>query len=151
MEDLLASDLALLWVACSSTLGDSDRGSALLTALREREVPTRVLSERDFAPLALTESPQGILAVVGIPSVRLEDIDLNSAPAVVLMLDAVQDPGNFGTLTRSAEALGAACVVALGGTVDPWNPKAVRSAAGSSLRLPVVQSDWTAASEYLRD
>jgi TrmH family RNA methyltransferase len=66
------------------------------------------------------------------------------------MLDAVQDPGNFGTLVRSAEALGAAGVIALPGTVDPWNPKAVRAAVGSTFRLPVVGSSWETAAEWLR-
>jgi hypothetical protein len=69
----------------------------------------------------------------------------------VLVLDAVQDPGNFGTMVRTAEALGAAGVLALPGTVDPWNAKAVRSAMGSSFRLPIVQADWDTAGPWLRD
>jgi RNA methyltransferase, TrmH family len=63
----------------------------------------------------------------------------------VLLLDAVQDPGNLGTLVRTAEALGVAAVVALPGTVDPWNAKAVRSAAGSLFRVPVLPATWKEA------
>ena len=66
------------------------------------------------------------------------------------MLDAVQDPGNFGTLVRTAEALGAAGVVALPGTVDPWNPKSIRAAVGSSFRLPIVSAGWAEAARWLR-
>jgi TrmH family RNA methyltransferase len=69
----------------------------------------------------------------------------------VLVLDAVQDPGNFGALVRSAEALGAAAVVALPGTVDPWNPKSVRAAAGSSFRLPIVPLSWSEALAGFRE
>ena len=59
----------------------------------------------------------------------------------MLVLDALQDPGNVGTLVRSAEALGARGVVALRGTADPWGPKAVRAAAGAAFRLPIVEAD----------
>ena len=67
------------------------------------------------------------------------------------MLDAVQDPGNFGTLARTAEALGAAGLVALPGTVDPWNPKSVRAAMGSTFRLPVVEAGWDALAPWLAE
>jgi TrmH family RNA methyltransferase len=68
---------------------------------------------------------------------------------VVLVLDAVQDPGNLGTLARTAEALGAVGLVALPGTVDPWNPKSVRAAMGSTFRLPVVECGWDALAPWL--
>lgn len=70
--------------------------------------------------------------------------------ATVLVLDGVQDPGNFGTMLRTADALGAAFVACLPGTVDPWNPKAVRAAAGSSFRQPAVQIDPEPLAEWLR-
>jgi TrmH family RNA methyltransferase len=73
------------------------------------------------------------------------------ATAVILVMDAVQDPGNFGTLVRTAEALGAAGVVALPGTVDPWNPKTVRAAMGSSFRLPIVEAGWDELEPWLRE
>jgi TrmH family RNA methyltransferase len=91
-----------------------------------------------------------VLAVAEIPRAGLDSISLAQEPAVVLVLDAVQDPGNFGTLVRTAEALGAAGVVVLPGTVDPWNPKSVRAAMGSSFRLPVVEADWDALEPWLR-
>jgi len=68
----------------------------------------------------------------------------------LLVLDAVQDPGNFGTLVRTAEAMGMAGILALRGTVDPWNPKAVRAAAGSTFRVPIFQGSWEDARPRLR-
>jgi TrmH family RNA methyltransferase len=79
----------------------------------------------------------------------MESLDTDGEPAVVLIADAVQDPGNFGTLVRTVEALGARGVVSLPGTVDAWNPKAVRAAVGSSFRIPIVYAGWEAVAPWL--
>lgn len=118
--------------------------------MENREIERRVLPDRDFDALSATETPQGVLAVSIIPRYSLEEIRTEQARSVVLVLDAVQDPGNFGTLVRSAEALGARAVVALPGTVDPWNPKSVRAAAGSSFRLPILELTEAEAVDGLR-
>jgi RNA methyltransferase, TrmH family len=150
VEDLLASRLEVRWVLSASSLEDNPRGRALLDAVDSRGIPLRRLPDAEFQPLAATDAPQGVIAVADIPARSIDDLDLSRAPAVVLVLDAVQDPGNFGTLVRSAEALGAAGVVALKGCVDAWNPKVVRAAAGSSFRLPVVPLSWSRAAGELR-
>ncbi|MBW3573216.1 MAG: RNA methyltransferase [Gemmatimonadetes bacterium] len=149
VEDLAASALPLHLAAAVSTLGDTPRGRALLEVLARKGVPVHEAGERELAELADTETPQGILAVARIPSAGLDDLAVDADPAVILVLDAVQDPGNFGTLARTAEALGAAGVVALPGTVDAWNPKAVRAAMGSTFRLPVASVDWDALAPWL--
>jgi TrmH family RNA methyltransferase len=151
VEDLLASSLRVRWVLASSSLEDSERGTELTAEVERRGIPLRVVPERDFARHAGTESPQGVLAVAEIPRWSPADIrGMAGFPDVVLVLDAVQDPGNFGTLVRSAEALGAAGVLALPGTVDPWNPKAIRAAVGSSFRMPILSLPWSEAGEWLR-
>lgn len=151
VEDLLASPLRVEWAAVASSLEDSVRGRALLSGLEQRAQRVRRLSDEEFALHAGTESPQGVLAVAAIPGWELADLLRSEVePAVVLVLDAVQDPGNFGTLVRSAEALGAAGVIALPGTVDAWNAKAIRAAVGSSFRLPLVATGWREAVEWLR-
>lgn len=147
VEDLLASPLPLHWALVASTLGDSERGAALRDELERRAVPVRVVDEREFARLAATETPQGVLVVAGIPGAALSGLEGSDT---VLVLDSVQDPGNFGTLVRTAEALGVGGVIALPGTVDAWNPKAVRAAVGSSFRQPVVYTGWGEAREWLR-
>jgi RNA methyltransferase, TrmH family len=148
-EDLAASALPVRFALAASTLGDGPRGRALLDVLAKKGVTVHETTERELAALADTETPQGILAVAPIPSAGLDRLRVDAEPAVVVVLDAVQDPGNFGTLARTAEALGAVGLVALPGTVDPWNPKSVRAAMGSTFRLPVVPADWEALSPWL--
>lgn len=150
VEDLVASPLAVRFAVAASTLGDTPRGRGLVSAMEARGIAVHEVEERAFRDWADTETPQGVLAVAEIPRAGLAAIPLDGDPAVVLVLDAVQDPGNFGTLVRTAEALGAAGVAALPGTVDPWNPKSVRAAMGSSFRLPVVEADWDALEPWLR-
>jgi TrmH family RNA methyltransferase len=150
VEDLVASPLAIRFAAAASSLGDTPRGQVLMDLLESHGVAVRETPERELAELADTETPQGILAVAEIPRAGLDALRMDDDPAVLLVLDAVQDPGNFGTLARTAEALGAAGLVALPGTVDPWNPKSVRAAMGSTFRLPVVEADWDALAPWLR-
>src|SRR5690606_5677107 len=149
VEDLLASRLRVDLVVAASSVGDTARGAVLLEAAAERSLPIRLLPDDAFQKLALTEQAQGVLAVAGIPPADWSALDPAGSDAVVRLLDAVRDPGSLGTLARTAEALGAAALITLQGTVDPWNPKAVRAAAGSLFRLPVLGSDWEQASEEL--
>lgn len=149
VEDLLASRLGVRLLAWSSSLEDTDRGRDLLAAAGRRGVALHELSEAELAGYAGTETPQGVLAVADAPRWTLEELYSPALPAVLLVLDAVQDPGNFGTLVRTAEALGASGVLALPGTVDAWNPKAVRAAMGSSFRLPIVAAGWPEAAPWL--
>jgi RNA methyltransferase, TrmH family len=149
VEDLAASPLGIRFAVASSSLEDSPRGAALRALLDRRGVPVRETDDRTLRELAGTDAPQGILAVAEIPRWTLQDLSPGPDPAVLLVLDAIQDPGNLGTLVRTAEALGAAGVVSLPGTVDAWNPKSVRAAMGSSFRLPVVESRWDELDPWL--
>jgi len=151
VEDLVASSLALHFAVAASTVEDNERGRALLDILRRRGVTVHEVGGGALRDFADTDTPQGLLVVAEIPKRGLESIVADRDPTVVLVLDAVQDPGNFGSLVRTAEALGAAGVVALPGTVDAWNPKVVRGAMGSSFRLPVVEADWAALAPWLRE
>lgn len=122
-------------------LSDAPRGAALLQALDAAHVEVAEVGPLELASAAETESPQGVLALAEIPAGRLSV--LTPPPgARVVVLDAVQDPGNAGTIVRTAAALGAAAVVALPGTVDVWNAKVVRSAMGASFHVPTIRSDW---------
>ncbi|HEX6749616.1 MAG TPA: RNA methyltransferase [Longimicrobium sp.] len=149
VEDLAASPLPVRFAVASSSLEDTPRGAALRRMLAAQGVALRDTGDRELRALAGTEHPQGIVAVAEIPRFGLDALRMGAEPAVVLMMDAVQDPGNFGTLVRTAEALGAVGVIALPGTVDAWNPKSVRAAMGSSFRLPVVPAGWDEAVPWL--
>jgi RNA methyltransferase, TrmH family len=148
VEDLLASGVVPRLAIVSTSLEDTPRGAAVAAALRSR-VRTETLAAHELARLAGTETPQGVVVVAEIPRHDLDSVEI-AGRALVVLLDAVQDPGNFGTIVRSADAFGAALVCALPGTVDPWNPKAVRAAAGASLRVPVVEAAADTALPFLR-
>jgi len=106
-----------------------------------------VLSRDVFASALDTASPQGIAALVRIP--ELVAMDFAKAAGVVLVVEALQDPGNLGTLLRSAEAFGVGQVFVTPDTVSRWNPKAVRASAGSVFRVPVVRAPLAQVKEFL--
>jgi TrmH family RNA methyltransferase len=95
------------------------------------EVPDRVL-----ATVATTETSPRAIALVRPPEFTPERVFQH--PALVLLLDGIQDPGNAGTLLRTAEAFSATGAVFLPGSVSRWNPKVLRAASGSAFRLPVI-------------
>lgn len=137
VEELLVSSIPVRLAVVSSTLEDSERGRALHERL-EALAPTRAVSPAELQRLAAAETAQGVLVAAETPRTSLEALR-PGARATLLVLDAVQDPGNVGTLVRTADALDALGVVTLPGTADPWNPKVVRAAAGSLFRRPPVE------------
>lgn len=102
-----------------------------------------------FARIANTDSPQGILAVARRPRWEVHDL-FRQEPALLLIVDRLQDPGNLGTVIRSAAASGAGGVALLPGTVDATSPKALRAAMGAYFRLPVVQAGIAELSTMVR-
>ncbi len=122
----------------------SEEGKALCARLAAEPVSDSVM-----ARMSDTKTPQGILAVVRQKKWRLED--LTAAPAPLLVLEHVQDPGNVGTLFRTAEAAGAAGILMDAETADPWQPKVVRGTMGAIFRLPfAVSEDLPAALRELK-
>ena len=100
------------------------------------EVPQFDLAEALFDRLSQTEHGREQIAVATMTPWSLET--LLSRPGPIVALDQLQDPGNLGTIIRSADGLGAAGILLLKGTADPYGPKVVRAAAGSLMRTPVV-------------
>jgi RNA methyltransferase, TrmH family len=111
-----------------------------------REVPRVVprgvevlrLTEDVFGSVVETQSPQGVAALLVPPVRALEDVVGGSGTSLILIAAGLQDPGNLGTLVRSAEAFGASGVLTTPGTVSAWNQKALRASVGSVFRVPVV-------------
>jgi TrmH family RNA methyltransferase len=100
-------------------------------------VETLLLPHDVFDSAVATESPQGVAALVRVKEHALEDV-LRAPEPLVVVVAGVQDPGNLGTIVRSAEAFGAHGVLLAEKTVSVFHPKAVRASAGSLFRVPVV-------------
>ncbi len=135
VEEALAAGVSVRGVVVSPDLSATARGAALLERLASHAVPVEDVSSRELARLADTDTPQGILAVVDPPTWAVAQI-VPDPKHPVLVLDGVQDPGNVGTLLRTAFALGSPGAILLPGTADPWNPKVLRGAMGATFRLP---------------
>lgn len=140
VEEALAAELPLRGAAISPALEATTRGRALKSALERRAVRIEPMSESELAALADTEHSQGVVAVVEPRLWTMADIQVGPGRPV-LVLDAVQDPGNVGTILRSALGLGAAGVIALKGTAELTSPKVVRGSMGALFRLPAVAGD----------
>ena len=109
---------------------------------------------RELLDSALTtETPQPVAALVETPDWTWAHLlgDRKETAPLIVVLAGLQDPGNLGTIIRSAEAFGADGVLCLEGTVSEWNPKAVRASAGSVFRMPVLQAVEKEAIERLRE
>ncbi len=150
VEELLQSGHTVKLFVTAPALAETERGRLLLRAIRESGRDHSQVSEDELERLADTASPQAVVAVAQKRRSRLGEFEPGDRAAVVVF-DRLADPGNLGTLLRTAYALGADWAVALPGTVDPWNPKAARASAGALFRLPVSQEPWPEALAWLRD
>jgi TrmH family RNA methyltransferase len=120
---------------------DAPNLDAVLEAAARRGVKVERAPRRVFAELADTDTPSGVLAVAEWRPLPLAELRVEPR-ATLLVLDAVQDPGNVGGMIRTAYALGAAATVALDGTADPGAHKVLRAAMGAAFRHPVVEAHW---------
>ncbi len=149
MEEALAAGLPFQGALVAPDLARTARGVELVAELERHAIPVEEIGARTFAQLAETETPQGIMAV--IEPRRWAVAEFAPRPeAVALVIDGVQDPGNVGTLIRTAHALGAAGTVVLRGTADPTSPKALRAAMGATFRHLVVSLDDAAFIAWAR-
>jgi len=150
VEELLACDWIVQFVVIAPSLSATPRGRDLLDAIGKSSWTIAEVPDSELERLADTEAPQGVMALVQRRQRRLAEFEPGPA-ASLLVFDRVADPGNLGTLLRTAHALGVEWAVALPGTVDPWNPKAVRASAGSLFRLPVSEEPWPEVRTWLRE
>jgi TrmH family RNA methyltransferase len=130
-------------LAVESAYVDASTDSAAVTAAVDRldraGVGVFEVADGVLARLGGAVTPQGIAAVVGLPATSVEEVlGAEEAAGLVVVLAGVADPGNAGTLVRTAEAAGAGAVVFAGEAADPFSPKVVRSSAGSVFRVPIA-------------
>jgi TrmH family RNA methyltransferase len=127
-----------------------DRAERLLPQIGA-QVETLLLPDKLFDSLVPSESPQGVAALVRLKTFSLDDLIERSHVGPIIALASLQDPGNLGTILRSAEAFGSAGLILGEGTVSIYNSKVVRGSAGSVFRLPVIHAHEKSASEKLKD
>ena len=120
---------------CEPLLAGAD-ARAVLDGLRDRGVPVQPVNETVLEKLAFGSRAEGVVGVVRIPSLDLENLNLPANPLVVI-LDAVEKPGNLGAVFRSADGAGADAVILADVRTDPFNPNAIRASAGTIFSVPV--------------
>jgi len=148
VEELLRSGLAVRGALVTPQLTDAPRGETLRRLLDSSGVEVVEISDKDFGSAAETESPQGVLAIGAIPMRTLDTLE-TALGCRFLLLDGIQDPGNAGTIVRTAAALGATATVALPGTVDLWNPKVIRSSMGAQFQHPALHAGIEETFDFL--
>jgi len=141
VEEAIRSGLRLSAVFFSESA--RERAHRLLPQL-STHTETLLLPDAVFASAVPTETPQGVAALARVKSFTLEDVFV-SDPALLVITAGLQDPGNLGTIARSAEAFAATGLLLGEGTVSPWNWKAVRACAGSLFRLPTAKIELATA------
>src|ERR671921_304341 len=139
VEEALATGTIVRGAAVSPALEATTRGQTLKATLVSRGIKVEEVDDAQLDALTDTEHPQGVTAVIEPRKWSLADLRLMPG-MTALVLDAVQDPGNVGTMLRTALGLGAAGVVALKGTADLTNPKVIRGGMGATFRLPSVSA-----------
>ena len=120
------------------TVPARSRHHDLVAAMAAAGIPVHLVSGEVMDELAQTVTPQGLLAVCGFVDVPLAEVTARGRPQLVALLANVRDPGNAGTVLRTADAAGAHAVVFADASVDPYNGKCVRASAGSLFHLPVA-------------
>ena len=137
VEEALGAGWPFRFVLYSDEL--SPRGGELLKKLEDRKIDVEKVDGKLLESLSETETSQGILAVL---AEREHELPMPNAPDFLLILDSIRDPGNLGTLLRSAEAAGVQGVLLSPETADPFSPKVLRAGMGAHFRLPIKAMSW---------
>ncbi len=114
-----------------------ERGMSIVKAFQARDTKVEVVSENVMRAISDTQHPQGILAVF-----EMHSIPLPERQNFILILDQIREPGNLGTILRSAAVAGVQAVFLSPGTVDPFSPKVIRAGMGAHFTLPVHPANW---------
>lgn len=144
VEEAVNSNWGFKFVLYDDSL--SERGRSQVESLRSRGVDVEMVSESLLKSMSETEAPQGILAVLNNSRLPIPD-SLN----FILIPDQIRDPGNLGTLLRTASATGVQAAVLSPETTDAFAPKVVRSGMGAHFRLPIHSMGWEEIRKQTKD
>jgi RNA methyltransferase, TrmH family len=148
LEEAIRSGLRFRAVFFSESA--APRAEKLLSQLGA-QVETLLLPDKLFSSAVPSDAPQGVAALARSKEISLEDVLAKSQAGPLLAIAGVQDPGNLGTILRSAEAFGVGGVLLGEGTVSPYNPKVVRASAGSVFRLPLARAKLSESLGWMKD
>jgi TrmH family RNA methyltransferase len=135
--------------SCASRSLAGPDARAALDRLRAGTAPVHATNEAAFARLAFGERAEGLLAVIRTPSTGLDSLDL-PPDALVIVLEAVEKPGNIGAVVRSADGAGVSAVLAASPRTDPFNPNAIRASAGTVFTVPLAAAPTAEVLAWLR-
>ena len=137
------------YVFINETFEDKEEHRKILNILDERNIKVFKTTNKIFKELIDTENTQGILGVVKFKDRKIEH-NIKSNDEFVLILDRIQDPGNMGTIIRTADAAGVDAIIALKGCVDIYNPKVIRSTMGSIFDMNIIHCTQEECLEELK-
>ncbi|MBV6395907.1 MAG: 23S rRNA (uridine(2479)-2'-O)-methyltransferase [Anaerolineales bacterium] len=137
VEEAVNTSWPIRFVLYDETL--SQRGRSQVESLKSRGIEVEEVTPELMKSFSETDSPQGILAVLELASLPIPD-----SPTFLLIPDQIRDPGNLGSLIRSANAAGVDAVLIPPETTDPFAPKAVRAGMGAHFRMPIHSMSWDA-------
>ena len=126
------------------TAGLAERGKAILEGFAAQGAPVEEVAEHVMRAASDTQTPQGILAALSMHWLPLPD-----APRLTFIPDSIRDPGNLGSMLRTAAAAGVEAVLLPPGSVDVYAPKVARAAMGAHFRLPIASLSWDEIAVYL--
>jgi RNA methyltransferase, TrmH family len=133
---------------CEPLLAGEDARAAL-DALAARDIPTTSTTEAAFGKIAFGDRADGLIAVIRIPPMRLDDLALRDAPLVVV-IEGVEKPGNLGAVLRSADGAGVDALIAASPRTDLMNPNAIRASAGTIFSVPIAAAPTADVIEWVR-
>jgi TrmH family RNA methyltransferase len=141
VEEAVISNWGFQFALYSDSL--NERGINLVKTLQDKKVEVEKVESGLLQSLSETETPQGILAVI-----LLIDLPIPTSPNFIMIADQIRDPGNLGTLLRSAAAAGVQAVIIPPETTDPFSPKVVRAGMGAHFRLATHSTTWNNIRAY---
>src|SRR5258708_2592465 len=142
VEEAFAVNWAFRFVLYADGL--SDRGMDLIKKLEDKKIDIEKVESRLLLSLSETETSQGVLAVLNESRLPIPD-----SPNFILIPDSIRDPGNLGTLLRTADAAGVQAILLPPETTDAFAPKVVRAGMGAHFRLPIHSMSWDEIRQYV--
>ncbi|MDI6619865.1 MAG: RNA methyltransferase [Clostridiales bacterium] len=147
IEDAVMSNAPVRFCMCSESL-KGERAERLFKNLHDKSIRLYMLKDELFKDICDTKNPQGIIAIIERKNYTVESIRKDAS--FLILADRLQDPGNLGTIIRTADAANADGIIVSDGTVDPYSPKVLRSTMGSIFHIPVVAGDLIDAIKALK-